>query len=149
MKDTELVSELKVSYHPRIKATERQQIKSSKDIHKILEPFYDTWLNYREVFFVVYLNRNNKVLGVLKISEGGLCQTMVDIKIIVQGLVLSNATQLILSHNHPSGNNQPSESDIEMTKRIKAGFEFLDVVVLDHLILVEDAYYSFADNGLI
>jgi DNA repair protein RadC len=146
MKQAQIVSELKIAYIPKVKAKDRKKITNSSNLYEAFKPFYDEYINYKELFFVAYLNKANKLLGIMKISEGGLCATLVDIRIIIQGLVLCNATQIILSHNHPTGNLQPSQADIDITNKIKSGFKFMDIIVLDHIIITEDGYYSFADN---
>jgi DNA repair protein RadC len=93
------------------------------------------------------LNRANKVLGVMNVSDGGISCTAVDTRLIMQSVILSNATQIIIAHNHPSGNLQPSAEDTYITKRVKKACEILNVELLDHLIITSENYYSFGDNG--
>jgi len=95
------------------------------------------------------LNQANKVLGVTTISEGGISETTADIRIILQAAILSNASGIILSHNHPSGNIQPSGDDNRITQRIKEAAKIVRISLLDHLIVSNETYYSFADEGLI
>jgi DNA repair protein RadC len=88
-------------------------------------------------------------LGVMSISKGGVSGTVVDPKLVFSGALKALACSIILSHSHPSGNTKPSQADIAITKRLKQGGELLDIGILDHLIITPDAYYSFADEGLI
>jgi DNA repair protein RadC len=102
-----------------------------------------------EEFVILCLNRANKVLGYSKISQGGLSGTVADPKVIFQVALKSNASSIILCHNHPSGNTKPSDNDIQLTKKLKKAGEFLELNVLDHLIITSDAYFSFADESLL
>ena len=141
------VAEVKLSYKTKVKASERIQITSSETAYKVLKPYFAEEMEYKELFYVIYLNRANKVLGVAKISEGGCSGTTADGKIIFQGALLANAQAIILSHNHPSGNTKPSEQDIKFTKKIAEFGKYIELPVLDHVILAEESFYSFADNG--
>ena len=143
------VAEVKLSYKTKVKASERIQINSSETAYKVLKPYFAEEMEYKELFYVIYLNRANKVLGVAKISEGGCSGTVADGKIIFQGALLANAQAIILSHNHPSGNTKPSEQDIKFTKKISEFGKYIELPVLDHVILTEESFYSFADNGQI
>ncbi len=105
-------------------------------------------LNYREYFNILCLKRNNKVLGYCQISAGGLNGTVVDVRIIMQTALKSNACSVILSHCHSSVHLLPSDADKELTKKIKEAGKLLDIAVLDHLILTSEKYFSFADEGL-
>ena len=102
-----------------------------------------------EEFMVLCLNRANRVLGYARISSGGISGTIADPKIIFQVALKSNASSIILAHNHPSGNKQPSEADIRLTRKMKDAGVLLDLPVLDHLILTSEGYHSFADEGLL
>lgn len=143
------VAEVKLSYKTKIKASERIQITSSETAYNVLKPYFSEEMEYKELFYVIYLNRANKVLGVHKISEGGCSGTVTDGKIIFQGALLANAQAIILSHNHPSGNTKPSKQDIEFTKKLAEFGKYIELPVLDHVILAEESFYSFADNGQI
>ena len=126
------------------------KISSSQDAERCLrELFPETQISYREHFYVVYLNNSNKVLGYQLISIGGITPTMVDLRIIFQGALLAHATAILLCHNHPSGKLEASKPDQELTEKIHAAGKVLDITVLDHIILTEDDYCSFADNGLL
>ncbi|MCX6243694.1 MAG: DNA repair protein RadC [Bacteroidetes bacterium] len=102
-----------------------------------------------EEFWILILSRANKVLDKVRISEGGVSGTVVDPKKIFKICLDNHACSIILGHNHPSGNIQPSEADQKITKKIKNGGEMLDIAVLDHIIIGDDRYYSFADEGII
>lgn len=145
------VSEVKITYHPKVKASERLRIYSSADVYKLLiDNFYnkDT-IEHTELFKVVLLNQANKVLKVISISEGGISETTADIRIILQAAILSNASRITLSHNHPSGNIQPSIEDKSLTQRVKESAKITRIGLLDHIIISNYAYYSFTDEGLI
>lgn len=102
-----------------------------------------------EEFWVIYLNRRNQVMHKANISKGGVSGTIVDARIIFSHAINQLASSLILVHNHPSGNLKPSEADLRLTKKIKKAGELMEVLVIDHLIVGEKDYFSFADNGLI
>ena len=104
-------------------------------------------LNHEE-FWIILLNRANKVISKEQISTGGVSGTVVDAKIVFRkALETALASSIILCHNHPSGNTQPSQADFDLTKKLKEAGATLDVLVLDHLIIAESGYYSFADEG--
>lgn len=123
------------------------QITSSRDAEKIFRLLWSDNMTYKEEFEILLLNTANKVLGISKISEGGVAGTVVDLKIVFQTALNANASSIILAHNHPSGNLKPSDQDITLTKRIVEGAKLLDLKVLDHLILTYESYYSFSDEG--
>ena len=123
-------------------------LKCSKDAYDLMLPNW-TDIEYTESFFIILLNRANKLLGVCKISTGGLAGTVTDPKKIFQTALKANAASVILAHNHPSGNTKPSKSDIEITKKCVQAGNFLDLKVLDHVIVTRDGYFSFADEGLL
>jgi DNA repair protein RadC len=101
-----------------------------------------------EQFFILLLNRSNHILKHVQISKGGVAGTLVDAKLIFKEALLETACAIILCHNHPSGNLQPSQSDKDLTKKIKEAGKVLDISVLDHLIFTNDGYLSFADEGM-
>ncbi len=120
-------------------------ITSSKDAYEVLNPYLadrDT-----ETFYTVYLNQANRVLAVKAIGEGGINFTPVDIRMIFKNAVEINAVRIIVGHNHPSGALRPSQPDINITEKIAKGGEFLDIKLIDHIIVGEGAYYSFADES--
>jgi DNA repair protein RadC len=144
------VAEVSLIYVTKVKPSERLVISCSRDAHKI---FFDSWnqstIEHKETFKMLLLNRANKVLGITTISEGGLSGTVTDVRLIYQYAIKGNACGIIIAHNHPSGNINPSESDMKITNKIKEAGNLLDIQLLDHIILTpeRDLYRSFADEG--
>ena len=101
-----------------------------------------------EVFGVVYLNKSNKVNHFEIVSSGGISGTVVDTRIILKKALENGATSIVLCHNHPSGNLKPSKADEELTKKIKEAAKYHDIAVIDHLIVSEEGYFSFSDEGI-
>ena len=122
-------------------------IKSSGDIARYLQTKLQDYRH--EVFAVLYLNRANKVNHFEIVSEGGITGTIADPRIILRKALEHDAVNIILCHNHPSGSLKPSRADEQLTTKIKEAARFLDIAVMDHLIVSEDGYYSFADEGLL
>ncbi len=129
------------------KVIERKQIKSSRNIFEIFGQKLGD-LPYEE-FWLIMLNRANKIIEMKKISAGGVSGTVTDIKIILKAAIEKTASGIIVCHNHPSGNIKPSNSDISLTKKLKSACELVDISFLDHLIVSYDNYYSFTDEGII
>jgi DNA repair protein RadC len=123
------------------------QIKCSKDVADIFQPLLCDLTH--EEFWVLFLNRSNRVINRMKISQGGISGTVTDIRIILKKAVEYLSSGIIVCHNHPSGNLNPSESDNKITQKIKEAGNLMDIQLLDHLIISEKDYYSFADNGLL
>lgn len=121
-------------------------IKISRDAFNVVRHLYED-LNHEE-FHVIILSRSNKVLGVELISKGGLNATVADGKVIFKKALEKGASSIILCHNHPSGNLKPSDTDIDLTKKMKAFGAYIDMPVLDHIIVADQNFFSFADNGL-
>jgi len=138
-------NEIEISYRTKQLGP---KIISSKDVFDLMIP---NWLDidYVESFYVILLNRSNIVLGVCKISFGSVSGTVADPKKIFQTALKANASSIVLCHNHPSGNEQPSTGDNAITKKCKESGSFLDLPVLDHLIVTRDKYFSYADEGLL
>jgi DNA repair protein RadC len=122
------------------------KITSSKDVYDYFKPMLSDLMH--EEFWILLLNRSNGILKPEKISHGGVSGTVADAKIIFNKALESLASSVILCHNHPSGNLNPSEADIQLTKKLKEAGKFLEVPVLDHLIFTDNGYFSFADEGL-
>lgn len=147
-KNWQMVSEVELVYKTRVKASERLQIKSSKEAHNLLRSTWDEGkIEYFEQFKILFLNHSLKVLGLYEMSSGGITGTIVDIRMIFSAALKANATNFMIAHNHPSGNTTPSEVDKAMTKKIKQAGELLDIKLLDHLIITSESYYSFIDDG--
>jgi len=134
-----------------LKATDSEftkvKITGSETAEKYIRQFYGDDLEIFESFFILLLNRANETIGYAKISQGGIVGTVVDKKIILKYVVESLASGVILAHNHPSGNTNPSDADLKITREIKELCNLIDSPVLDHVILTADSFYSFADNG--
>lgn len=143
------VSEIKVSYHPKIKAENRFCIRYPQDAKDLLlkEAFAPDTIEYKEYVKLILLNRAHKVVGVTTISEGGMDGSVVDIRLILQVALLTHSSAIILAHNHPSGNHHPSTQDDIITKRLKEAAQLMDITLCDHLIVCKDNYYSYADEG--
>jgi len=122
-------------------------ITSSQHVYDIFHPLLADLPN--EEFWVVFLNRSNKVIDRQKISMGGISGTVTDVRIILKLALEKLASSLILCHNHPSGNPKPSDADINITKKIKESGKLMDISLLDHIIVTDGSYYSFADEGII
>ena len=144
------VAEIQLSYKSKVKPSLRPMITSSKDAERVLRQTWDPdKLELVEQFKILLLNRANKVLGVLEVSQGGIAGTVADPKIIFVSALKSAACGIILAHNHPSGNLIASEADLQLTKKLKEGGKFLEISILDHIIITSEAYYSFADEGFL
>jgi DNA repair protein RadC len=128
---------------------QKTQIKTSLDAADFIRKFYSDDIGIYESFFILLLNNSNKTVGYAKISQGGIVGTVVDVKIIAKYVVDSLATGVILAHNHPSGNLQPSQADKDITQKVTEVLNHFDCKVLDHVILTEESHYSFADNGIL
>ncbi len=143
------VSEVTLSYKTTVKASERPQINTSEDVHRVLKSNWNyEIIEFIEEFKIILLNRANRVLGIVPISIGGTAGTIADPKVIFVSALKCNAASIVLCHNHPSGNLKASHADIELTKKLKSAGLFLDLPVLDHIILTKDGFLSFADEYL-
>ena len=127
--------------------TERTRITSSVDIYELFHPLMADLPT--EEFWVLLLNRSNRVIDKVRISSGGIDQTTADVRTILREALLARATQMVLIHNHPSGNIQPSQEDKRITERIKGAGRLMNISVIDHVIVTDGAYYSFNDEGIL
>ena len=140
------VAEIKVSYSttitPKIKIT---------TVNKAFEVLLSLWdldtIELQEEFKILLLNRANEVLGIYPLSKGGITGTVVDSRLIFAVALKCNATGIILCHNHPSGNLKPSDNDINLTRSIKKCADFLDITLIDHLIITKNGFFSFSNEG--
>ena len=144
------VTEVELIYKTKVKASKRSQILHSRDIYEV---FIQSWdknkIDFVEQFKIMLLNRSNRLLGIYEVSTGGLTGTIADPRIIFTAALKANAVSIALAHNHPSGDLKPSRQDEALTQKIKNAGSFLDILVLDHVILSTESYYSFADEGLL
>ena len=144
------VAEIQLSYKSKVKPSQRPKITSSKEVYDILlENWNEDKLEFVEQFKVVLLNRANRVLGIYEVSTGGVSATIADPRLIFGAAIKANACAIILAHNHPSGQLKPSEADLRLTKKLKDGGLYLEINVLDHVIVTSEGYYSFADEGVL
>lgn len=126
---------------------EKPQIRSSRDAFEYLSPFLSDLPH--EEFWVIFLNTANKVISHHKISQGGLNTTTVDVRVIARKALEDNAQAAFISHNHPSGSKKPGQKDLELTNKIKQALNLLDIKLLDHIIVADNSYLSFADEGFL
>ena len=144
------VAEVELVYKSKVKASQRPCISSSSDAATLLKSLWeDGKMDLVEQVKVLYLNRANRVLALYPISSGGITGTVADPRLIFATALKINAVSIILCHNHPSGSLKPSLADQELTQKIKNAGGFLDIKVLDHLVVSSDGYFSFADEGLL
>ncbi|MGB6269756.1 MAG: DNA repair protein RadC [Olleya sp.] len=128
-------------------ALEKKKITSSKSVFELMQPIIGELPH--EEFWIIYLNNSNKVIHKSLLSKGGITGTLVDIRLVLKTALEVGAVGLILAHNHPSGTLKPSQADKEVTSKLKIAAQSLDIKVLDHLIITENAYLSFADESLL
>jgi DNA repair protein RadC len=127
-------------------AVELKKITSSKSIFEIMQPVIGELPH--EEFWIIYLNNSNKVISKSQLSKGGITGTLVDVRLVFKTALEMGATGLILCHNHPSGTLTPSDADRQITKKLKLAGDSLEIKVLDHLIVTENHYFSFVDEGI-
>lgn len=144
------VAEIQLVYKSNVKPSERPKISPSRDARDVLMGTWDnTKIELLEQFKVMLTNRANKVLGIFELSTGGVSGTVADPKLTFAAALKAAACGIILAHNHPSGNLQPSQADINLTRKIKEAGKLLEIQCLDHVILTSEGFYSFADEGLL
>jgi DNA repair protein RadC len=143
------VPEIKITY----KRTRKEflgKVTHSKDVADFIRrTFRAGTLELQESFITLYLNTAHEILGYYNHSVGGINTTIADRRLILATALASASIGIVVAHNHPSGNLKPSQSDLELTKRLKEGAETLDIKLMDHLIITKNGYYSFADEGII
>jgi DNA repair protein RadC len=144
------IAEIELVYSTKVKPSSRIKISTSKDAYEVLKRTWnENTIELREEMKVILLNTWHKVLGIYNVSHGGITGTIADPKLIFAAALKASATGIILAHNHPSGNLQPSQSDIGLTRKCKEIGELLDIKILDHMIMTTEGYYSFADEGML
>jgi DNA repair protein RadC len=146
---TETLSEIHVSYKPGLTSS-TTTINNSQNAYEILKSLFpaDT-ISLQEQFVVLYLNRANRVIGSYQLSKGGITGTIADVRLILSVALKTLASGLILAHNHPSGNLKPSEADKQITSKIRQAAKLLDIELMDHIIISNEGYYSFMDEGIL
>lgn len=128
-------------------ALQKLKINSSASVFEFMQPILGELPH--EEFWIIYLNNSNKIIQTSQLSKGGITGTLVDVRLALKTALEVGATSIILTHNHPSGTLKPSEADKKLTQRLKTASESLDIKVLDHLIITEKTYFSFADQSLL
>lgn len=141
--------EITVNYKPSRPVAEFELANTSKRAADILREVWSERMLYKEEFYVLLLNTGCRALGYSRIAEGGNDFVPVNVREIVQTALMANASSLILAHNHPSGTRRPSDADRKLTEKVVECANLFDLKVLDHLILTDDSYFSFRDEGLI
>ncbi len=126
---------------------QKPKISSSEDVFNLMQPILGDLPH--EEFWVLLLNRSNKVITKFKISQGGVSGTVIDVRLILKPAIENLASSIVLCHNHPSGNIYPSDADENITQKVSESAEVMDIKVLDHIIVTEKSYFSFADEGKI
>jgi len=143
-----IITALELAKRKQLETIEiKPKIGSSKAVFQLMQPSIAD-LNHEE-FWVLYLNNSSKVLAKHQMSKGGLTATVVDVRLLLKKALELSSLGIIVCHNHPSGKLEPSESDKELTKKIKNAAAILDIQLLDHLIITEKDYFSFADEGIL
>lgn len=140
------VSEIAVSYKTSVKPSEQFKITCCEEANKVFREIWSDDMELREEFYMLLLNRNNRVIGWYRVSQGGLNETSVDPKLIFSIALKCLASSIIVAHNHPSGTLTPSTSDKDITERLTLGAKILGMQLLDHLILTKDSYYSIRES---
>jgi DNA repair protein RadC len=144
------VAEVELIYKSRVKPSDRPLVTSSSKCYQLLLQTWDeNKIDFVEQFKVLLLNRCNRVLAIYELSTGGITGTVADVRLVMTAALKANAVAIILSHNHPSGNLKPSKADEELTRKIKTAGLYLDIQVLDHVIVSSEGHYSFADEGVL
>jgi DNA repair protein RadC len=124
-----------------------EKITSSQSVFEVMQPVLGELPH--EEFWILYLNNSNKIIQKNQLSKGGITGTLVDVRLVLKNALETGATALILCHNHPSGTLKPSQADKDITQKLKTAAQSLDIKVLDHLIITEKAYFSFADESML
>lgn len=140
------VPEIRIVYKDEI-AGDRVRVRSSRDVYSVFKSYFEECMQHHEEVKMMCLNQGMRVLGVFTVSVGMITEASVDVRILMQAVLLSNAVSIMIAHNHPSGNRTPSAADRALTKKITECCKLFDVTVLDHMILTDSGYYSFADEG--
>jgi DNA repair protein RadC len=150
MRNKAIINEMSIQYGITAKRSDTVKnikILSSIDAYKYSKNFYSDDINIYESFFLILLNRGKTTNGYVKISQGGTVGTVVDIKIVCYYAIIALADSVVLVHNHPSGNRNFSQQDIDISLKIKEALKFHDVSLIDHIVITHDSYNSMADEG--
>jgi DNA repair protein RadC len=144
------VAEVTLVYKTKVKPGELLQVRSTRQMADVFRSVWNTDnIELQEECKVMYLNRANRVLGIYPLSAGGVSGTVIDIKLALIAALHLNANSISICHNHPSGSTKPSRADELVTQQLKAAASYLNIHLLDHIILTKDDYCSMADEGLL
>jgi len=146
MNDLCKVSEVKITYELNNTNKKKVRVNTSAKIYALMLKNWEQ-IEYRESFKILLLDVSKQALGINTVSMGGLSESIVDVRMILQGALLANAKGIVACHNHPSGNIRPSRDDDVVTMRIREASKIIDIKLIDHLIIAKDGYYSYADAG--
>lgn len=146
--DFPVAQEVDTTVYRKTPSKDLTQIHCSNDMYKFISVSWEG-IDHVETMKAVFMNRSNKVLGVKTVATGGIDTVIVDVRIIFQAALLCNATSLILVHNHPSGGLRPSDGDGNITRKVREAGVVMNIKLLDHLIISDEGYYSFADQGML
>jgi DNA repair protein RadC len=148
-KPKKVIPEVKLTYRKNTEFSS-DRILTSKDASEFIRGLFEPdTIQLQEQFIILYLNRNNRIIGYYMHSKGGIAGTVADTRLIFSSALLSLSTSIIISHNHPSGNLKPSDVDIQLTRKFVETGKIMDINVVDHIIITEEGFFSFADEGLI
>ena len=140
---------VRIVYSKKQLPEERKKIVSSQYAFEVFKEIWSKQIDIREEMIILLLDRSNAVLGYQALSMGGITGTVADIRLLYSAALNTLATGIIMAHTHPSGNMNPSQQDIDLTKKVKEAGNIMDIQLLDHLIISNNTYYSFADEGVI
>lgn len=144
------VAEVVLTYKSKVKPSERPKIISSQDLYKIFLQYWDLGkIEMVEQFKIILLNASHKVLGICEISSGSVGGCVADPRQIFSAAIKGNAVKIALCHNHPSGSLKPSKADESLTEKLRIGGRFLEIAVMEHIIISTEGYFSFADEGML
>lgn len=141
------LAEITINYKPKIKAKDRPTITNSTHAAAQFREVWNNKLEYQESFYLMLLNKANHVLGFTLLAAGSTTGVLVDLKMILQTSLKSNAHSVIIAHNHPSGKLKPSNEDNKLTTKVKHGLEAIDMQLLDHIIITAEGFYSYQDEN--
>lgn len=141
---------LHLSFDKKVKKSELYHVKTALDAYTVFKSVFDAdTFDWKEEMVMLCLNRANRVLGFYKVSSGGITGTVVDPRIIFTVALKCGASSIVIAHNHPSGQLIPSEADKSLTQKVKHAGKLMEIHLLDHLIVTDESFYSFAENGML
>jgi DNA repair protein RadC len=142
----EFLAEVQITYSNPVKSVDRFKVVGSQSVASALREFWPSY-DHIEFMYMIMLNRQNQILGYHQVSKGGITGTIIDLRVIYQVALKANASAIIIAHNHPSGNLEPSETDKKVSREVKDAGKILNITLLDHIILTTDGFHSMADDG--